>query len=1023
MEGLTSSLPKLPPATRPHAEARKQLDISELRILGKKELLLEPPPPDWEASGPVSVPKPIPDLDPQVLSTTVAHPDQRYFTPMPESVMPDPPALRTPTFPLEDAEVPLVLPPVEGIAVVEPAHDTPPGLFSSNPSYLASVLHQITTPFDAEETALEKLGFIDEHGYVVELADGKPTSLGEATYFTAVAATAVALTIYSADDASAAALNKTLEGFLKFLQTKSWGNVDERGVSHPIRHPAWVEYDVAGNELRCRPLNRDSFAQIVAAAYYSYRCPKSSGAVRDCARAIIASWIEYLPPRDYRTHSNYIKAFDEFEKDGGKFKHLYADDKGRNQISYLDHTTFRLMPHEIASLRRCGDAMGLDTTSLAPLAFQILGALSSFAGPVADSIASKVTDTLDRVLDALDVEISASVELIPGWSKSKVKKKIKLGIPRHLRDEMLRICRRAVREYVNLFFLGGAATAVPPSLVDFVGELSHVLAEWVPLVAGLDFTGLLRTALDQVLAVLSDTFVLEDAIALSIAAAWASAKPEDSSMAGFMFWNFAVCFDAQPALITFAMEPARAYNKLIQLSGNGNGMWAWLCGVQDDVVADQLRTFEQHPSGWTQYAYASTPYDEWVGSKLVAESDASTTGELSSRIDYLALLGFFKTGRPRAPLLLLHMTIKDLVVDITDSLVHGIQDAVESTGKYVEKFTDAAGDLVIKTISVQGEIMYETFDAVQQTTRLVANVDGRIRQTLWDAAGSMTAEYENAVGDLLPPFGRLVLFQVAPVDAALRLWKWSDSVFSEFQQWESRVVDGVMEYGKLLARQLRNPDGQLRQVVYAAGEGAVLGWTVWSKSTELGVAVWEDCVEILLRDPTGVMTKWVYEPGKVLSKVFRWAKSSIDGAAEAADTIQSVIRESSTQLAVILWGPAGAFLDYRKWATSMDVGDGVQAVADSLQLVQLRDSVTSALEEWVFEGGAAKEYRKWAKSLANGTAEAVDQILRVISVPDGFEIHWFKDGAAVASKLVDKAYKVIKDVLGGIAGGLGGLFG
>lgn len=103
------------------------------------------------------VPEPIPDLDAHALSTSIAHPDQRYLTPM------------------------------------------------------------------AAETVLENLGFIDEYGYVVELADGKPTSLGEATYFTAVAATALALNNYIADEQSAATANKTLEGFLEVLQNKSWG--------------------------------------------------------------------------------------------------------------------------------------------------------------------------------------------------------------------------------------------------------------------------------------------------------------------------------------------------------------------------------------------------------------------------------------------------------------------------------------------------------------------------------------------------------------------------------------------------------------------------------------------------------------------------------------------------------------------------------------------------------------------------------------------------------------------------------
>lgn len=122
-----------------------------------------------------------------------------------------------------------------------------------------------------------------------------------------------------------------------------------------------------GEELCRRPLNRDSFAQIVAAAYYSFHSPKSSDAIPTRAKAVIARWIEYLPPRSYRTHSKYREEFDEFERDGDKFKHLYSDGEGKHRISYLDKLSFRLMPHEIAALRRCGDKMGLDTRSIALL--------------------------------------------------------------------------------------------------------------------------------------------------------------------------------------------------------------------------------------------------------------------------------------------------------------------------------------------------------------------------------------------------------------------------------------------------------------------------------------------------------------------------------------------------------------------------------------------------------------------------------------------------------------------------------
>lgn len=49
-----------------------------------------------------------------------------------------------------------------------------------------------------------------------------------------------------------------------------------------------------------------------------------------------------------------------------------------------------------------------------------------------------------------------TVELIPGWANSKVKKKLEFEIPGHIRNTLLRLWELAMHEYVGLFFLSGS---------------------------------------------------------------------------------------------------------------------------------------------------------------------------------------------------------------------------------------------------------------------------------------------------------------------------------------------------------------------------------------------------------------------------------------------------------------------------------------------------------------------------------------------------------------------------------------
>ncbi|KAJ5714183.1 uncharacterized protein N7483_011364 [Penicillium malachiteum] len=148
--------------------------------------------------------------------------------------------------------------------------------------------------------AYDKNGFLDDNGYLVEIGDdGKPTSLGDATLFTALAVVALATGNHKPDGWETHA-NANITGFLNVLLEKSWGKTDfvpkgqiSKGEDHPIRHPNFLEWDKAGRSSY-RPLSKDSFGSIVEACYYSYSGPNSSAEVRNLAQTLLTKWLNYL---------------------------------------------------------------------------------------------------------------------------------------------------------------------------------------------------------------------------------------------------------------------------------------------------------------------------------------------------------------------------------------------------------------------------------------------------------------------------------------------------------------------------------------------------------------------------------------------------------------------------------------------------------------------------------------------------------------------------------------------------------
>ncbi|KAK5947944.1 hypothetical protein OHC33_011049 [Knufia fluminis] len=232
--------------------------------------------------------------------------------------------------------------------IISMAQDVFTGEATVDNPYKIKVQQQLTTatdPLDMDPNS-EKIGYLDEFGYLVEWnktkdKEGKDIMVtharGEATYFTAISVVALASGNYRQDSWEAQNANTHISKFIDVLEHKSWGNMDEHGETHPIRHLAWVEYYGDG-QMRNRPMSKDSFGQIVLACYYAYTCPNSSSQVRQQAQSLLNKWIKYLSRHQWRLHSNYIPK--EFEASNKEFDNLFEDEKHKNKITSFGAETY-----------------------------------------------------------------------------------------------------------------------------------------------------------------------------------------------------------------------------------------------------------------------------------------------------------------------------------------------------------------------------------------------------------------------------------------------------------------------------------------------------------------------------------------------------------------------------------------------------------------------------------------------------------------------------------------------------------
>lgn len=824
-------------------------------------------------------------MEDALLSNGLEHPDDGLMMPSGENQISEMPIFEVPDV-REDAAAAIPdaipIPSLSSRGVV-------PELDEGQPStaVLRRARRQITTPWKEGVFGLDEIGFVDCDGYIMEVSDGHAESVGEATYYTAVTIVALATDFHRPEDWELANTNATIEGFLACLLDKSWGNEDVNGQKHPIRHPKLCQYDADGNYVRQTPLNRDSFAQIVAACYYSFHCPRTTDEIRTTCRDIIAKWIGYLEMHKNSTHPNQRP--DEFDKDDDdKLTHLFANTT-RGPITYVGPETYVLAPHELASLRSCALSMGLEQESAKISAWiHFAVAVDEFVTDgIADWLAGIAAKWLREILNVFRGTLSVDQELIPGFPRSKLKIKVDLGLDERTVGAMVGVFQKAVRESCRYALYNPEAVYFSTGADDILEDAIDKFIDLFPdRLYVLPLPSVMKTLLEQAMPWLRAQSLADAAtFLLALAAAESVDQFKDSSFAGYFFWNWAVELDARPELTPVVADRLDGYFTYINGLENPNGLWAWLVG-KDDVVRAQLAAFEGTESGWTQYAYASTNYDVWLTDKL-ATSATEGGKSFSPRIDYLALRGFCERGRPQP----LHGSIstkilRDVIAAWLDEAAAEARDRFRQVGEAVEEFWDLGGRFVRETIKANRTVERAIFAAGVQTSLVVYHAEGQIISQTWRLGETLAtlARYAATPLDGIPVVGDLVELHLAALDSSYRIWVLSGRTLLEFHKYASLAADGVL-VGRAIA-QIRDAEGRLEQWVWASVDGSLASHGVWKTSSDIGQAVVEDCTTILVRDIGGQMGRWNYEAGRELAAFAKWAGSSLDGAAAFEDCVQ-----------------------------------------------------------------------------------------------------------------------------------------
>ncbi|KAH7142735.1 hypothetical protein B0J13DRAFT_608069 [Dactylonectria estremocensis] len=839
--------------------------------------------------------------------------------------------------------------------------------------YKITVQQQLTAPRDPYnlDPKPEDVGYLDEHGYVVEWVKVKDKAgqdvlaadaRGEATYFTAIAVVALASGNYLQDSWEAQNANLHISRFLDVLENKSWGNKDDKGDVHPIRHPEWVEY-YGDDHIRRRPMSKDSFGQIVLACYCAYKCANSSAQVREQAHSLLNKWIIYLSRHQWLIHSNYVP--DEFQTDGDEFVNLFDDEEHQHRITKIGKESFMLYPHELWALRNCAIEIGVPHEIILPnWAFSTGLNASFFDGPL-EELVKQSGGAIDYLYDRLQYRKKWSLDLVPGWKKSRISGTLSIGAFGVVSKQQIRqLFETALRDYVLSAF-------------EFRKELPNVL--------------------DSIMRPLSQFLYAPE---INQILCKASYKESNSKYA---IWPFIMEIESRPYL-RLLLEPCfRDFFGFLAKKDNPNGTWAWLAH-RHDVVLEQIAGFENagDVQKWRGYAYGEKACNDWIKKTSEQELD-----HFCSRLDYLVLKNLAEKGLPQMPIL--EASFKpflDFAVGVLDRLLQKITDNLTQQLKYFRRWVDDLGNVIEDTFSAD-----KVTQAIKKTTGEIVTVafraDGVVEISRWTATGSFKSfqRLEQVAENGLARVDNLLEFQKRFIDGTLKSWKWEHGkVLQSFGKYLGVPESGLTTTAVKVISLARNPAGELTQMIRSA-DGVLQNFTHWAAGEANGFAKATQRLTQKHRTSTGELLRWTYHPGGALKEFSQWSKSTGELSAEAADHVKRALREIEGKIDTFEW-TRGVFDRSMTYAASLP--SGIAKVSDCI-LLQNRD-VGGILEQWELKKGAVKAYSRWQHSTEEGAAQAVDAVVRIERQGEKIVKHVFKEGIALQSQVLDAVGNVIGSV-------------
>ncbi|PRD11797.1 hypothetical protein CQ058_04550 [Bacillus sp. MYb56] len=608
-------------------------------------------------------------------------------------------------------------------------------------------------------------GFRDQHGYIIDIIDGHPGTLGEGTLHTAIATIAIAAGNYYQDSWDVNFANKSLKELLTTLLKNSWGNRDNLGRVHPIRHPDVKEYDVNGKFMRHSPLTKDSVGAIVAATYYAYNCPNSNQEVRMLARELMTKWTEYLILFQWRTHSNYFAGEFESKKIPGEknlfYKNIFSDES-QGKVTYKGIESFMLLPHEIYTIQNVAAKLGIPTSHWNIWENEMPAELKqTIADYVAPYIAEEYAKGLEYVLQKLNFSLPYSVQLgAEDWKLGKVEGTFEVQIPSHIKEQIIKNSQIAVKDFIReTVRLDNYKTH---QAADLLGIAINRILNLLPDNLGHDsWRSILTSSLQQVIPWVTGSAWVEAATFLGTQLLLKLMGPDVIS---YTVWSFTSECETRPEMRDILKPGIQNFFSVIRDEGNPNGLWAWLA-EDSDMVQQQLQLFESKDSDYSwKFAYGSTPFNQWVAEAEDPSEKQKNSNKHTSRLDYLILDSL---AEKKAPLGITNINMdwfeefKDMVKQLANQFIAQIKNQFVQVGNYTREIITGTGELIRETWTssmeftqeklLQGKVVAKnTWNRASDLIHRWIEVDGKISEEYWNR---LTEKYWKGVwsqsGDMI----------------------------------------------------------------------------------------------------------------------------------------------------------------------------------------------------------------------------------------------------------------------------------